>query len=369
MNERPKGSDIGLALHVETAKDQKLFTGGSRAVGAVSRSHDFEIELRTVFQIPQKSETGVAKQFGPRVVDVVPLCQVFDPVVQSCLGVAERITVMGVALTVQHCQQFVPDELGVVVRIEIADVHLDAFGFPGEQQIGCLLDGLGKVQLFRRQFEGMKVAEPFQVSDLVHAEEKEIGAHEFILDRGDQVFHLFSELFVLFWRNTVTQVRCLFDDLEDLAENGLRLVVRVVLANLTGDRPYLGRDNSFRGFGTVRRLTLVHARAVVFNMDSQFRWFLLRGVIDWHLHLGTAPTVTLRTAFACDDLVFFVFVRALDQEGWMMEVFKPNQSSVGIGKLFVRHGVEFQPFSFGTRGTLARLFLCVGLRRGLRHRW
>ena len=116
----------------------------------------------------------------------------------------------------------------------------------------------------------------------------------------------------MFFRgDIVSQVRCLFDDFEDLAEDRLRLVMRVGLANLSGDRLHFGRDDSFREFGTIRRLTLVHAHTVLLNMDSQFRFFFLGVVIEWHLHLGTAAIVTLRTAFVCEDMVFFVRVRIL----------------------------------------------------------
>ena len=226
--------------------------------------------------------------------DVIPFCKEFDSVVQSCLCFADRISVPGVELTVQHCHQFVSDALDVVGGLEIGGVDFDAS--PGEQHVGGILDVVGKVQSFGWQLKWVKVTEPLQVSNLVHAEEKVTIAHELSPDRGDEVFHLFFELLVLLWWTIMFQVRSLFNDTEDLAPDRLWLEVRVILANLFGDHLYLPRDASFCRFGTVRRSTLAHARTVFFNMDSQFRWILLGGVIDWLLHLGTAPTVALPTA-------------------------------------------------------------------------
>ena len=128
----------GQTFHIKTAKNKEHFTGGSCAVGAVSRSHDVEVKTHTVFQIPQKSKTCVTNHFCPRVVDAVPAGKKVNPLVQSVLSFTEPIPLKGVASPVQHCEEFVSCEFGIVARVKIVCVDHNAFWFSGEQQIGCL---------------------------------------------------------------------------------------------------------------------------------------------------------------------------------------------------------------------------------------
>ena len=177
------------------------------------------------------------------------------------------------------------------------------------------------------------------------------------LERRNHVFHLLFQLFSLFSIvGDVSQVRCFFDDLEDLAENGLWPVLRVLLATSSGDLSCPCRDDSFRGCGTVRRSTLIHASAAVDEMQSHFRWLLFGCVAEGHLHLDTARIPALRTAFVSGDFVFFVCVRPLLQKDWMTRFFKPSQSLIEVIKCLWLQAFEVDPFAFACARTVGFFF-------------